>query len=188
MICNRVLIPGLVLLALGTAAAAQPAGEAFKPKDQGFSVRFPLKSKDTPTEKTQSVKSDLSDDPLQVYTATYGPSSSGDVYLVSSTKFPPGSIKPETHDALYDGVREGLKKDGEVQKDEKDLKFKGDGQPMREFTIVKVKDKEKTKLFLRFRVLIRGDRLYQVAVVGSDVFVMKSKDAQDFLDSFEVTK
>lgn len=181
MTSRRVLISGFALVALCAAVAAQPGGDPFQPNNQSFSVRFPLKSKEVPAEKTQTVSSDLGE--LKVYTAAYA-TSSGDVYLVSSTKFP-AEIKPETHDAIYEGVRDGLKKDGEVKSEKKDATLKSDNLPMREFVIEKGKDKSKQTL--RFRVLIRGDRLYQVAVVGDDKFVT-GKDADAFLDSFVVTK
>ena len=43
------------------------------------------------------------------------------------------------------------------------------------------------KQLVRFRVIIRDHRFFQVAVVGNDEFV-KGKEATAFLDSFEVTK
>jgi hypothetical protein len=170
---TRFVLSGFVLAALCTAAAAQPAGEVFKPKTGGFSVRFPGK----PKENTQTTKSAIGE--LSVYTATVA-TTEGNVFLVSYTDFPAGTVKPETHAALFDGVREGLKKDGKVVS-EKDLAVGPDKLPGREIHI------EKNKQSLRFRVVIRENRLFQVAVVGSDEFV-KGKDAAAFLDSFEVTK
>jgi hypothetical protein len=163
----------LVALCGHTAGAAQPAGELFSPKDGRFNVRFPAKPKET-SQKTQSALGELS-----VFTATFA-TTEGNVFLVSYTDFPAGSIKPETQSALFDGVRDGLKKDGKLVS-EKELTLGADKLPMREIVI------EKSKQTLRFRVVIRESRLYQVAVVGSDEFV-KGKDASAFLDSFEVIK
>ncbi|HJZ56156.1 MAG TPA: hypothetical protein VKE74_14410 [Gemmataceae bacterium] len=177
----RTAFPGLVLAA-GLAAlcsaathGAQAAGEVFRPKDGQFSVRFPGK----PKENSQNADSALGQ--LKVYTATFA-TTEGNVYLVSYTDFPAGTVKPESHAALFDGVREGLKKDGKLVS-ETELAVGPDKLPGREIVI----EKEKGKQHVKFRVVIRGDRLFQVAVVGSGDFV-KGKEATAFLDSFDVTK
>ena len=40
---------------------------------------------------------------------------------------------------------------------------------------------------MKFRVVLRDARLYQVAVIGTASFV-KAKDAKAFLDSFDLTQ
>ena len=40
---------------------------------------------------------------------------------------------------------------------------------------------------MKFRVVLRDGRLYQVAVIGTASFV-KGKDARAFLESFELVK
>ena len=165
----------LVVLLLGTsAAAAQPAGEVFSPRDGGFSVRFPGRPKDS----TQTAKSRLGD--LRVFTATYA-TGEGNVYLVSHTDFPPGATKPENRATLFDGVRDGLKgKDGKVLS-EKDAEIGPNKLAGRDIEL------EKGKQRVRFRVVVSGDRLYQVAAIGTPAFV-GGKEAGAFLDSFELTK
>ena len=116
-----------------------------------------------------------------MYTATFA-TTEGNVYLVSYTDFPPGTIKPEDHPRMFDGVRDELKKGGKLVS-EKDLTVGPEKLPGREILI----EKEKPKQLVRFRVIIRDHRFFQVAVVGGDEFV-KGKEATAFLDSFEVTK
>ncbi|MBY0513331.1 MAG: hypothetical protein K2P78_05405 [Gemmataceae bacterium] len=168
---TRLPLAGALLAAAGLASA-QPAGEAFRPKDGGFAVSFPGK----PKENTQSARTAVAE--LKVYTATVA-TPDGNVFLVSYTDFPKDTVKPETRAALYDGVREGLKKDGRLVS-EKDLTLGPDKLPAREVVV------DKNKQVARFRVVARGDRLFQVAVVGTDEFV-NGKDAAAFLDSFEIT-
>lgn len=171
-----VLTAGLVaLLADRPAPAQQPPGEVFRSKEGQFSVRFPGK----PKENTQTAKGPAGD--LTVYTATFA-TTEGNVYLVSYTDFPQGTVRPEDHQRMFDGVRDGLKRDGKVLS-EVALSVGPEKLPGREIVI----EKEKPKQLVRVRVMIRDHRFYQVAVVGSDAFV-KGKEATAFLDSFEVTK
>jgi hypothetical protein len=160
------------IVTVSLASAQQPT-ETYAPKNGKFSVKFP----GPPSEKMQSAKTGGGD--LGVFTATFA-TVEGNVYLVSYTDFPAGTVKAETVGTLYDGVREGLKKDGKLIS-EKDLTLGGDKLSGREIVV------EKGKQQLRFRVVARDNRLFQVAVVGSGDFVT-GKDATAFLESFEVTK
>ena len=112
-------------------------------------------------------------------TATYA-DSAGNAYMVSYTDFPEGAAKPEASGKLFDGVRDGLKKDGRLI-EETDVGVGTDKHPGRDIEI------EKDKKRMKFRVVLRDGRLYQVAVIGTQSFV-KGRDAKAFLESFELTK
>jgi hypothetical protein len=163
----------LVLVVVVVSAATAQRGETYAPKDGRFSIRFPGK----PKESEQTAKSAIGE--LRVVTGTYA-NSDGNAFMVSYTDFPAGAAGPENSARLFDGVREGLKgKDGEVQ--EKEVKVGPDKLPGRDIEI------QKDKKRMRFRVVLRDGRLYQVAVIGTASFV-KGKDATAFIDSFELTK
>jgi hypothetical protein len=167
------LVVTLGLLYMGWVNA-QPTDEPFASKDGKFTVRFPGKPKET----TTTPKSPLGE--LKVHTATYA-TAEANVFMASFTDFPDGTGKPETRDTLYEGVREGLKgKDG-VAVNDKEIEVGREKLPGREFDVTQGKQK------MRFRVVLRGDRLYQVAVIGTQAFV-ESKEATGFLDSFTLTK
>lgn len=163
----------LVALLLPAATAAR-ADERYTPRDGGFAVRFPGE----PKESTQKAKSPLGE--LKVFTATYA-TSDGNVYLVSHTDFPTGAVKPADRGVLFDGARDAIKgKDGKLLS-EKAVEVGADKLPGRAVEI------ESGKQRMRFRFVLRDDRLYQVAVVGTAAFAA-GKDADRFLDSFELTK
>jgi hypothetical protein len=165
----------VVPLLLTTAiASARPADDKFASKDGRYAVRFPGK----PKELIQNTKSPIGD--LRIVTATYL-LSDGSAYMVSYTDFPEGATKPDNRKMLLDGVREGLKgKDAKVLSD-KDLEIGAEKLPARDIEI------EKGKQRMKFRVIIRDSRLYQVATIGTAAFVT-GKDATAFFESFELTK
>lgn len=172
MIRSWFVAAAIVLIA--APVGAQPKGEPFAPKDGRFSVRFP----GMPKELTQTAKSPIGD--LKVFTATYA-NSDGNAFMVSYTDFPEGAAKSENRGTLFDGVREGLKgKDGKLL-DEKEVEVGPDKLPGRDIVI------EKDKKRMKFRVVLRDSRLYQVAAIGTTSFV-NGKDATAFLASFELTK
>jgi hypothetical protein len=166
------LILTVILLAAPDVSAQR--GEAYSPENGRFTVRFPGR----PKESTQKARSTLGE--LKVTTSTYA-TSDANVYMVSYTDFPEGAAKAENSGTLFDGVREGLKgKDGKLQ-DEKEIKVGRDKFPGRDIVV----DKDGKRL--KFRVVLRDSRLYQVAVIGTPSFVT-SKDATAFIESFELTK
>jgi hypothetical protein len=166
------LVP--VIIVLMTAPLAAQRGDKYEPSGGRFSVRFPGQ----PKESNQAAKSTIGE--LKVVTATYA-DSSGNAYMVSYTDFPEGAAKPEAGGKLFDGVRDGLVgKDGKVH-DDSEAKVGSDKHPGRDIEI------EKDKKRMKFRVVLRDGRLYQVAVIGTPSFV-KGRDAKAFLESFELTK
>jgi hypothetical protein len=163
-----------VVIVLAVAPAAAQRGEKYAPPGGRFSVRFP----GLPKEGSQTAKSAIGE--LKVVTATYA-TSDGNAYMVSHTDFPEGAAKPDAASKLFDGVRDGLKaKDGKLI-EESEIPIGSDKYPGREIEV------EKDKKRMKFRVVLRDGRLYQVAVIGTASFV-RGKDARAFLDSFELTK
>ena len=118
---------------------------------------------------------------MTVNVATYA-NSDGNAFMVSYTDFPASATKEENHGTLFEGIRNGVKgTDGKLVGEEKEIKFGPDKLPGREFTI------EKGKQRIRFRVVLSGSRVYQVAAIGTEAFVT-GKDGTAFLDSFHITK
>ena len=78
--------------------------------------------------------------------------------MVSYTDFPAGAAKAETSGKLFDGVRDGLKGRTARSSTRSDVGVGTDKLPGREIEI------EKEKQRMKFRVVLRDDRLYQVAV------------------------
>lgn len=151
----------------------KPSGEEYAPKDGNFVVRFPGKPKET----TQITKSAIGE--VKVFTATYA-TSDGNVYMVSYSDLPTGATKAENLDTLFEGVREGAKgKDGEVLVGDR-FEFKPAGLPAYNLEL------KKGNQAVRIQIIVSGDRLYQLAVVGSKNFVKEK--AAEFLKSFELSK
>lgn len=159
---------------LVSPAVAQRPGPSYSPPGGGYKVVFPGK----PKEASQTAKTKVGD--LKVLTATYA-TAEGNVFLASQTEFPADALAPDGLGTVYDGVRDGLKgKDGKVVS-EKEVTV-GDGRlPGREVLV------DKGKQQTRFRVAVKGNRLYQVAAVGAGPFVTGA-EATAFLDSFEPGK
>jgi hypothetical protein len=168
----RAALVCLGLAALAGAALAQPG--AYSSDEGKFKVRFPGAPK--VTEKTaETAVGDLT-----VHVATYA-NTDGNVYMVGYTDFPAAATRPENKGTLFDGIRDGATgKDGKAS-NEKDGTFGPDKLPMREFTV------EKNKQRIKFRVILRANRVYQLAAIGTREFVA-GKDAAVFFDSFEIDK
>lgn len=167
--CRTLTLAAVLLV----PAALLADGETFHPKDGKFTAKFPGK----PKENTQTA--DTAVGSLKVYTATFA-TPEANVVMVSYTDFPAGAVKPENHASLYDGVKEGLAKNGKVVS-EKDIKVGPDKLEGKEYLI------DKGKQQTRFRVVVKDNRLYQVAALGTGEFVTGT-DATAFLDSFEFAK
>ena len=172
----RAGIVGFAIVALAGVGAAQPGG--FTSDEGGYSVKFPGAPK--VTEKTANTGVGE----LKVTVATYA-NPDGSVFMVSFTDFPEAATKPDNHATLLDGIRDGVVKgrDGKVVGDEKNGKFGPDKLPGREFTV----DKDKGKQRIKFRVVVRDGRVYQLAAIGTPEFA-NGKDATAFLESFELNK
>jgi hypothetical protein len=164
------ILVGLV----GLLQAHATAAEKFTPRGGKYTVRFPGK----PKELSQWTKSVVGN--LKVHTATYA-NADGSVCMVSYTEFPAEAIKPEYHDTLFAGIKEGLVgQDGKVVW-EKDIEVRGREYAGKEVLI------DKGQQHIRYRVVVKNTRLFQVAALGSREFVTE-KPTTDFLDSFEPTE
>ena len=164
------------MLALANGFAIDQVREEYSPQAGKFSIRFPGK----PKESNQTTKSPIGE--VKVFTATYA-TSDGNVYMVSYSDLPMGATKPENHDTFFDGIKEGLRgKEWKINNDKK-IEFGTDKLPGREIEL----EKEKVSQRAKFRVILRDNRLYQTAVVGTPSFI-RSEDAKMFLESFELTK
>jgi hypothetical protein len=162
----------VAFLVVGALDARQP--ERYAPDGGQFEVKFP----GPPKPSTTDAKSKLGK--LKVFTATFANSDSN-VFMVSYTDFPEGTAKGSNAEVILEGARTGLKgKDGEIL----------DSSP-RGFGAAKIDGHEilvrKDRQRVRMWILLRGDRLFQVGVIGTPEFV-KSKEADAFLKSFDLTK
>ncbi|MBN9122019.1 MAG: hypothetical protein J0I06_23235 [Planctomycetes bacterium] len=169
----RAAVVGVALVAFVGVAGAQPRDYA---SDEGaYRVKFP----GAPKLVAQNAKSAVGD--LTVNIATYA-DSGGNVFMVSYTDFPEAATRPANHATLFAGVRDGVKgKDGKVPGEEKTIEFGQSKLPGREFTI------EKGKQRIRYRVVLSGNRMYQVAAIGTETFAT-GKEGTAFFDSFQITK
>jgi hypothetical protein len=169
----RAVVVGLVLVAFVGVACAQQS--EYTSGEGKYAVKFPGAPKVT----SQATKSAVGE--LTVNIATYA-NSDGNAFLVSFTDFPEAATKAENHATLFGGIRDGVKgKDGKIPGEEKALEYGPAKLPGREFTV------EKGKQRIRYRVILNNNRVYQVAVIGTQEFVT-GKDGTAFLDSFQVAK
>lgn len=169
----RALLAGFVFLASSGLTAAQPG--AHSDADGKYRVKFP----GAPRLSTKDANTAVGD--LQVAVAVYA-NSDGGVLMVSYTDFPESATKPANHGTLFDGIRDGVKGGGKLVSDEKNLTYGPDKLPFREFVVEKDR-----KQRIRCRVILRDNRVYQLAVIGTAEFV-GGKEATAFLESFELTK
>ncbi|HJZ56157.1 MAG TPA: hypothetical protein VKE74_14415 [Gemmataceae bacterium] len=171
----RSLLAGVALvLAAGLTPARDDAEPIlFAPKGGKFSVVFPGK----PREEKKTLKTALGD--AKLYQAGYV--SKDQNYFGAGYTVLPVEIPEEQQQTLFDGVFSGIAgKDGEVRS-KKESKFGKQKLPMREALI------ERDEKFIKVRLVLDGDRLYQVLVMGTEDFV-KSKEATAFLNSFKITE
>jgi len=167
----RVVVVGLFLGVCTGEVAAQPVYSSAEGK---YSIKFP----NTPKVTENTTKSAVGE--LTVTIATYA-HSDGSTFMVSYTDFPAAATNPENHAKLFVGVRDGVSKDGKVVGKEIVLTAGFEKWPGREFTV------EKGKQRIRFRVFIRNQRVYQLAVIGKPDFVT-GREANTFFDSLDLTK
>jgi hypothetical protein len=161
-----------LITVFGEQPVSQKLGEEYSPKGGNFTVRFPGK----PRESTQKSKSTIGE--VDVFAATYA-TSDGNVYMVSYSDLPEKATRKENLDSLFEGVREGAKGDGKVRVCDK-IEFGPMKLPGRELKL------EKDKQWVRMYAIVRDNRLYQIAAVGSQSFA-EGKEANSFIESFQLT-
>src|SRR5947208_2985795 len=124
----------LTLAAGAVVALALPAraDEEYKPKDAGFSVKFPGK----PKEMTQTTKTTVGE--IKVVMATYA-TPAGVAYLASHNDLPFDKVPDEQRKLVIEGVVNGIKgADGKVI-ESKDVEFGTDKLPGKTYTVDKGK-------------------------------------------------
>jgi hypothetical protein len=168
-------ILGLVI-ALGIVGALAGQAPEFKPyasTDGRYKVLFPGPVKtDTVDVKTDKGETTVTIDSVEL--------KAGTSFLVSFVDAPEDVAKQPAGPRI-DKVRDANKgKDGKVL-EEKELTVGTEKYPARDVLI------EKTDGCIRNRIVIAGNRLYQVMVQGPKD-VATSPSADRFLASFEVTK
>ncbi len=169
----RAAIVGCALVAFAGVVVAQP--DSYSSDKGGYSIKFP----GVPKVTEQTAKTAVGE--LKVIAAIYA-NADGSVFMVSYTDFPDAATKVENHATLLDGIRDGVKgRDGKLVGDEKSGKFGPDKLPGREFTV------DKGKQRIKFRVVLRDRRVYQLAAIGTADFAT-GKDAAAFIESFELSK
>ena len=165
-----------LFIAAGFAAAADPMPE-YKPFASSagrYKVLFPggVKTETSDVKTANGTTLKLTLDSVQLDDDT--------LYVVTHVDAPDDVAKQPAGPRL-DKVRDANKgTDGKVLA-EKELTLGDDKHPGREVLI------QKPNLVIRNRIVIAGNRLYQVMIQGSKEFVT-SRDADRFFDSFEVTR
>ncbi|MBN9519308.1 hypothetical protein J0H58_12420 [bacterium] len=165
-----------LFLALSTAAAQPPAGLEFQPFASAagrYKIIFPGPVKtETAEVKTPSGPRTLTFDSVTL---------ANDVRLMVTYIDPPEDVSKQPPGPRLDKVRDASKgADGRVVMD-KEVTVGAEKYPGRDVLV------EKPLYAVRNRVVIAGPRLYQVLVQGPKEFVT-SRDADRFLDAFEITK
>ena len=167
---------GLVIgLCLTASSAADPAVQflPFASSDGRYKVLFPGPVKtETAEVKTPEGTRKLTLDTVKL---------SGDVHFMVTYIDVPEDVTKAAPGPRLDKVRDGNKgADGKVLSDT-EVTVGAEKHAGRDVLI------EKPNTFLRNRIVIAGNRLYQVMIQGSKEFVT-SRDADRFIESFEVTR
>ncbi|MFT3881955.1 MAG: hypothetical protein QM703_20155 [Gemmatales bacterium] len=148
--------------------------EKFTSKDGKFSASFPGK----PLVRKETKSSELGDIQTNLFFVPIGNHST--FYITVTDK--PEAWKNTDPVELLERARNGVKgKDGEIVTDE-GIKFGPDKLPGRRFLIMKTE-----VTYVKNIIVLKGLRLYQVAVQGKREFV-ESKEVDKFFESFELTK
>jgi hypothetical protein len=163
----------LIAVALVAFAASSRADEPkkFESKDGKFAAQFPGEVK-TYTQKTGGGD-------LNITAVEKGKSG----FLVMYTDLPGETLKGRTETKILEDGENGLAKNfqAKVTKSEEST-FKSNGK---EYTARRIVA-EKGDLYIRLTLVLAGNRLYQVLVVGPK-HATTGQDADDFVKSFEIT-
>jgi hypothetical protein len=166
----------LLVSPLDPTAAADPPKPEYRPFASSagrYKVLFPGPVKT----ETTDVKTELGDLKLTLDSVDLAPDVT---FLVTFIDFPASGATVEPGRRL-DRVRDGNKGPSGKLVSEREMAVGVEKHPGREVLI------EKPQAFLRNRIVIAGNRLYQVMIQGPREFVT-SPAADRFFDSFEVTR
>ena len=167
-------VPIVCLVLTSASAQDKPAWKTFTSKEGRFSVLLPGEPKET--------KQNIGSADKMVIQTQYLIEQGNLGYLVSFQDTP-GLEKPEMHAKVLDNGRDGAVKNlnGKLLSETKltlDKKYIG---------LECLIDVPKFKGLYRLRMFIVGDRLYQLVVLGPKE-VVTSKESDQYLDSFQLTK
>jgi hypothetical protein len=170
---HSIITLGIVISGVSSASA----DDKFTSKDGKFAVLFPKDKQ--PMESVKDVDTTGGKLKLTIFAAEV----KKDVaYIVIWNDYPDAVAKEQPQDVLA-RVREGSKgPDGKVIED-KELTLGPNKVPGRDYLLDKGDNH-----FFRSRTYLNGARLYQVIVSATKKDELTSKDAEAFLDSFEIAK
>jgi len=167
------VVPALWLVTLVPAAAA----DKFTSETGKFSASFPKDKQ--PMESAKEVDTTAGKIKLTIHAAEVKKDLA---FIVIWNDYPEATAKEEPQDVLS-RVRDGAKgPDGKVLED-KVVALDPNKVPGRDFLLDKGDNH-----FFRSRTYLAGTRLYQVIVSSTKKDDVTSKDAEGFLDSFEIAK
>jgi hypothetical protein len=159
-----------VLFASTLAAGQDKPLEKYESKVGKYSVQFPGKPNKT-TNKAGGID-------LHIAIVEMGMGG----FAVIHSDLPPEAIKVAKPKDLLDGGQKGLIENFKAKvTSSRDFEFGTEKYPARELV------GEKDKLKLRIQIILAGNRLYQVFVVGSKEQIT-GKEADAFFKSFEIAK
>ena len=159
-----------VLFASTLAAGQDKPPEKYESREGKYSVQFPGKPNKT-TNKAGGID-------LHIAIVEMGMGG----FAVIHSDLPPEATKVAKPKALLDGGQKGLIENFKAKvTSSRDFEFGKEKYPARELV------GEKDKLNLRIQIILAGNRLYQVFVVGSKEQIM-NKEADAFFSSFEIAK
>ena len=172
----RCYLPALLFAtAIGSAAdePVKPGKIEVVSKDGKYTVNFPAKPKATTN------KIPIGDKEVEIFSQTA--EFDGCAFVVAFNDYPEGFLDPKPQTVL-ENVRNGNVGESGKVIEETTGKFGPDKLPMREFTF------SKDKVFYRNRLVLDGDRLYQVMVVAEKEKDLTTAVADKLFDSFILDK
>jgi hypothetical protein len=165
-----VLAAGVVLSCVTTVAARQPQWEQLTSKEAKFSVLLPGKAK----EKTKVDPATKTEHREFLFLQA-----NNRMYYVFAMGVPAETLKASTAEQFLDDVKKSFQKSWQLL-DERKITF---GQsPGREFLF---KTDKPIDCFIRLKVILAGDRLYELLVRDATIADVYDPDARKFLDSFK---
>jgi hypothetical protein len=160
----------ILILSLGAAGLAAQDERNHLSKEGKYRVTFPIK----PTLSTTT------SDNLQLHMAAA--EQGGGAMVVIYSDLPGETVKAAKPGELLAGAEKGLVDNFKAKvTSSKDITFGTSKFPGREIM------GEKDTVQMHIKLVLAGDRLYQFFVIGSKEYV-KSKDAEKFFESFEISK
>jgi len=164
----------LALLVVLLVSSLAVSADKFESKDGKYAVGFPK----APTDVVK--EADTASGKVKLYISSVEIRREFAV-LVLYADYPKEILK-EKPQSILDRIRDGVKGQQGKVSDEKALTIGANKVPGKTFVI------EKMGFFMRNRVYLDGVRIYQVYVMASKKEDLMSKEADEFLDSFEIKK